>query len=778
MYRELIDRKYIHLLYKVLLYLILLTAESCKQKEKANGKIVTYSSLLRKMVRPDQLTRYPNPGYELLQASSWDRSEKIGPQDPKAWFGNKDYNNWLSKEKIDGRTEYVIMKAKGPGAITRIWAPLVPPLTHRTLRIYLDGNPAPVIKENYQNFIKGSSYVKWPFAFISSDEKDSLYQYDLPVGAPKQMGADFYLPIPFAKSCKVTLDEMPFYYAIDYRMFKKGTRVRSFSKNDFEKNHALVDSVGRELLFGNAITGYVTHKTGIIGARDSVVIPLPMGTYSVQTIRLRINSKGKKQQNRAVVLEADFDGRRTVWSPIAEFFGGGVYAGHHRNYMISVTRDDIMTSNWIMPYKDSGNIILKNYGDVPAKITIKIKTKNYKWNKRSMYFHADWHESAPLGTPPFKDWNIITIKGKGVYVGDVLTVYSKNPEWWGEGDAKIYIDGEKFPSILGTGTEDYYGYAWGMANLFSSPFISMPPRDARGKRNWRGYTTASRIRLLDDIPFMTSFKFDLGARQTVSGTSYSVTAFWYARPDAKDNIEPDKKTILRKLPNFSGFTYKRKPGEKVINPPQEPEKPLGNGAIRYVGNQLDMIAWRNDKVAKPYDMDSNNQLGSAGYYLFGAKRYDYRNFRFTSDSNRTLPNFITHLTMDKIVWNIQDAWLKMPSEYAIRYITGDVEAIENNAKRHLVTFHVTSKVPHSFCLGIMTDNGNSFNKVGDYLRVRSSNGGDSGKVKLAESNRIPDWYFFNLEGLAPGDKITISGYTKSPKDIIALGAITLDTRNQ
>src|SRR5947209_20616414 len=98
------------------------------------------------------------------------------------------------------------MDAKGPGAIARWSIPLEHLLGNRTVRLYLDNNPIPLIEENYARLMSGESFVKWPFAFISSDEKKAKFQYGLPVGAAKQMGADLYLPIPFAKACKVTLD--------------------------------------------------------------------------------------------------------------------------------------------------------------------------------------------------------------------------------------------------------------------------------------------------------------------------------------------------------------------------------------------------------------------------------------------------------------------------------------------------------------------------------------------------------------------------------------------
>jgi hypothetical protein len=54
------------------------------------------------------------------------------------------------------------------------------------------------------------------------------------------------------------------------------------------------------------------------------------------------------------------------------------------------------------------------------------------------------------------EWNLNTIDGKGVFVGDVLAVYNHMYKWYGEGDQKIWVDNDSFPSEFGTGTEDYY----------------------------------------------------------------------------------------------------------------------------------------------------------------------------------------------------------------------------------------------------------------------------------------------------------------------------------
>ncbi|MEE8451220.1 MAG: DUF2961 domain-containing protein [Thermoguttaceae bacterium] len=91
-------------------------------------------------------------------------------------------------------------------------------------------------------------------------------------------------------------------------------------------------------------------------------------------------------------------------------------------------------------------------------------------------------------------------------MGDTLAMKNRVPGWWGEGDEKIYVDGETFPSHFGTGTEDYHGYAWCTPDFFDSPFHCQPL--AEGPRN-QGHVTNTRVRLLDGIPFTKQFRFDM-----------------------------------------------------------------------------------------------------------------------------------------------------------------------------------------------------------------------------------------------------------------------------
>jgi len=143
-------------------------------------------------------------------------------------------------------------------------------------------------------------------------------------------------------------------------------------------------------------------------------------------------------------------------------------------------------------------------------------------------FHAWWKGTLKLKTRPMSDWPVLRGEGRGRLVGTSLVVRNPVKQWWGEGDEKISIDGEAFPSTFGTGTEDYFGYAWCSTERFCAPYHAQPRCDGPGNRGW---TSLNRFHILDDIPFEKSIRFDMEIwhwDDCVLG--YATTAYWYAEP--------------------------------------------------------------------------------------------------------------------------------------------------------------------------------------------------------------------------------------------------------
>ena len=761
------------------LCLILLAQRGCRKKHHVNrdSETVLLSSLLIEMTDREAITKFP--GYTLKQLSSWDRTQ-TGSEDPKTWFNNGDYGYYIRKEINNGRDEYVIMDEKGPGCIVRWWIPLENTYKNRTVRIYFDGSATPGIEGNYHDLISGKSLFKEPFAFTSSDERDSTYQYSLPVGHPKQMGADLYFPIPFSKRCKITLDDNPFYYVINYRKYDEHFKIESFSMKGYANSSATISITAKRLL-AKEDPNFNQDTKQKIQPGEVLKMELPVGSNAVGAIQLKFDHQPDKQMLRSTVLKLSFDNSETGWCPVSEFFGGGVYLRPVRNWTSMVNEEGILQSNWVMPYQKSAYIQLQNYGSVPISVKLRISTSPYTWGASSMYFHTNWHEEAPIKTATPIDWNYIKIEGKGVYAGDVLTIHAFSKGWWGEGDEKIYLDNEKFPSQLGTGLEDYYGYAWGMAHEFNSPFISVPLRDARGKADWSGYTTVSRIRLLDGIPFNKALNVNVEAWLRDSTVSYSNATFWYARPDATSNRGKEESSLKRHLPEYTPQLIGEIPGKIYPNPLQNrPAKPEGNSSIKYVGAHLDCLNWRSVECLKPHDGDRDNVYGTAGYLLINCQRFDVRTINFLKDSLKSLPDFVGSVKiLGKKHSVLGDSWLTDPKVPNIKFITGAVK-VECKANREIEILKITlkGKIPGTFRLGVMTDNLDEFVKPGISIRVVSSNGGNSALVPLVRSNRFPDWYFFDLQGLKANSQITLLGKQQKQDDLFAVGAITFDLESR
>ncbi|MHC4981628.1 MAG: glycoside hydrolase family 172 protein [Planctomycetota bacterium] len=493
--------------------------------EAAPAEKVTFELLLEEMIDRDSLARIPAPWYVCRQASSYDRRQK-DPNDESTWFANKDHGEFIRLEENDGREEWVIMEDDSPGCITRIWAPLSPAKESQIVRFYLDGAKTPVIEAEFNQLMRGNLFVEPPFAFVASDEK----------GPPRHtgVGGDLYLPIPYAKSCKITLSQQPFYYVVNYRSYEAGTEVESFTMQSLAQATGLIERIGRTLAAsGNVGAGRRLSRKKEIEPDQSMSIDLPSGGHAVRKLSLKLPAGLAKEALRSAVLEITFDGRQTVKCPVSEFFGGGVRLRPVKDWFRSVGDDGLAECLWVMPYRDSGRVTLSNLHDKPLAAEMSVVVGTWDWDERSMHFHASWRGQSPLGGKLKHDWNYVTIAGRGVYAGDTLTAYNPARVWYGEGDERVYIDGEKFPSHLGTGTEDYYGYAWGMAHKFDSPFISMPLRDSRGRGDWRGHTTTSRLRVLDAIPFRRSLRFDMEAWHVAHGIGYAAATFWYALPGAE-----------------------------------------------------------------------------------------------------------------------------------------------------------------------------------------------------------------------------------------------------
>ena len=500
---------------------------------------ITIKSLLNEMVDHEAVARFPQPDFRLKQQSSYDRASKT-PGDPVGWFANHDFNknekdhNFIRVEENNGHKEWVVMDHEGAGVIVRSWMPFRSTPKDVMIRFYLDGSSTPALEGNVCSLLNGDGLIPYPFAHKSL------------------LSAVSFFPIPYAKSCKVTLSAMPFFYQFTFREYAKGTPVKTFTRADFEAAKAQMKQTGRTLLNppdGGA--GKVPGRAVTLAAKEEQSLALPAGPAAVRTLTVKLASYKDPGITRAVVLKMEFDGKEAVWCPVGDFFGTGIGLHPFQGWDRTVAEDGTMTCRWVMPYQKSGKVSLVNLGVQPVDIRLDVQTGDWKWDERSMYFHANWRQQNPVPTRPFSDWNYITLKGRGVYVGDTLTIMNPVERWWGEGDEKIWVDGESFPSLFGTGTEDYYGYSWGggSTDFYEHPFQAQPrchlydklhrKTDAK-ERNTQGYSTETRTRALDTIPCGNSLQLDMEVWSwTDCQMVYAAATYWYGFADTTSNHKPD-----------------------------------------------------------------------------------------------------------------------------------------------------------------------------------------------------------------------------------------------
>lgn len=253
-------------------------------------------------------------------------------------------------------------------------------------------------------------------------------------------------------------------------------------------------------------------------------------------------AKNGSATHQDMLLRIYWDGRERpgVEAPVGDFFANCFgKRSEVKSLPVAVEDADSYNCFWHMPFRKSARIEIINQGEKPVNLLYYNVdwVKKEKLPKDTPYFYAQYRQEYPVQHG--KDYVLLDTKGKGHYVGTVLAVRTRSPAWFGEGDEKIYIDGEAKPSIWGTGTEDYFLSAWGLKTT-STPYFGVPYFDQWGIVG--GHTSAYRWHVSDPIVFNTGIRVTFehfgwiapDENPDYKSTSwnereddYSSVAFWY-----------------------------------------------------------------------------------------------------------------------------------------------------------------------------------------------------------------------------------------------------------
>ena len=606
------------------------------------AQTINLNSLLTEMTDPDAMARFPQPFYQCLQASSYNRAStnRNQPnQDVTGWFADSDGVGFIRTETINGTPEWVLMEHQGPGCITKLWTPFFyydfNDRVGTNIRIYLDGAETPVIDESLIKLVRGEG------------------TFHPPLATPTARAGDSYVPIPFARSCKITMRRKPFYNIINYRAYPPGTPVETFSLANYAAATAELERAGRTLTTPpDAHIGTIKHSLQLQpGAR--LAATLPTGPMALRQFTVRLpDAINDPASLRATVLTLTFDGEETVWCPVGDFFCSADSLHPIQTWQRTVQADGTMVCRWVMPYQKSGQLRLINTGKEPVAVEVRADLERWDWDARSMHFHAKWRPDEIVPGTPFQDWNYIDIRGHGVYVGDAWTVLNIQGSWWGEGDEKIYVDeawDRGFPTHFGTGTEDYYGWAGGVVptrqDEFSVPFLANA-RVGGLDGHTTGFNICTRTRSLDAIPFIRRLRFDMESsfgtdiRNPWNLLGYSAVTFWYAKPGASDNRPARLEAAARPIMSLTGVQGQA----DAIHAPTKAISVLVPGSFEF--ESLKPTARSPGLQAgaqRPAEAFNPKQWSGEAHFFVGSKQVgDFVEFTFTEQfSTKTLTLYLT-----------------------------------------------------------------------------------------------------------------------------------------
>jgi hypothetical protein len=249
----------------------------------------------------------------------------------------------------------------------------------------------------------------------------------------------------------------------------------------------------------------------------------------------------------------------SVETPVGDFFACGLGQYSQINSLaICVNPGSAFNCYWKMPFRKKCKITMTNIDTESMNLYYQIDYTLTDIPESSGYFHAQFRLVNPL---PFKEvYSIVdNIKGKGQYVGTYLTWKTNSKGWWGEGEVKFFLDGDtKYPTICGTGTEDYFcgSYNFDYKNRyqeFSTPYSGLPQVIIPdGLYNSQQRFGLYRWHIVDPVRFEKDLKVTIQALGWMSGGRYlplqdgiSSVAFWYqtephipfAKLPSKDELE-------------------------------------------------------------------------------------------------------------------------------------------------------------------------------------------------------------------------------------------------
>ncbi|MDR1456202.1 MAG: DUF2961 domain-containing protein [Tannerella sp.] len=315
---------------------------------------------------------------------------------------------------------------------------------------------------------------------------------------------------------------------------EKGRGGMADLKDKDRRNAANAANAARDLGQGWKVNPYIRIEPG-----ETFTLADIEGPGAIQHIWM--TPLGGSWRFTVIRIYWDDEKEPSVECPVGDFFcmGWGVSAPLN-SLAVCVNPRNAFNCYWTMPFRRKCKVTMENINDKDAvTLYYQIDYALTEVPGDAAYFHAQWRRSNPNTT---SDYTIVdNIRGKGHYVGVYLAWGVNNNGWWGEGEIKFFMDGDtKFPTICGTGAEDYFCGAYGFDiegqyKEFCTPYSGMP-QVIRPDGTYRSQQRFGLYRwhIVDPVRFEKELKVTIqdlgwrhGGRYLPQQSDIASVVFWY-----------------------------------------------------------------------------------------------------------------------------------------------------------------------------------------------------------------------------------------------------------
>ncbi|GAA4922339.1 glycoside hydrolase family 172 protein [Mucilaginibacter defluvii] len=319
-------------------------------------------------------------------------------------------------------------------------------------------------------------------------------------------------------------------------------------KNKGQRNVANAANEARDLGIGWKVNPFI-----IVNPGETITIAEMEGPGAIQQIWMTPTGNW---QFSILRFYWDDETEPSVESPVGVFFGmgwGNEYAPLN-SLPVTVNPGSAFNCYWKMPFRKKCRVTLENINKAePMRLYYQINYTLTTIGDDEAYFHAQYRRSNPNTTSLHTILD--GVKGKGQYVGTYMGIGVNNNGWWGEGEIKFFMDGDKeYPTIAGTGTEDYFCGSYnfdrgGKYTEFTTPYAGLhqvirPDGTYKAQQRFGMY----RWHIMDPVRFDKDLKVTIqdlgwrdGGRYLPQKSDIITVAYWYQRePHGKFPKLPEK----------------------------------------------------------------------------------------------------------------------------------------------------------------------------------------------------------------------------------------------